>query len=292
MFEIAAFYQFTPIPEPERAQAAIEDLAERCHVQGTVLIATEGINGTVATEGPGVDLFIDELATEFEINLDTVKRSRSARSPFTRFTARLKTEIVASGIPSLNPNENVGTYVAPDDWDDLIRRDDVMVIDCRNSYEIEVGSFEGAIDPETSSFREFADWAERLDPAENPRVAMFCTGGIRCEKATSLLVERGFPEVYHLHGGILRYLAERGDESPTWKGECFVFDRRVSVDPSLNPGTFDICWACRMPVSPEDMSHELYEEGVSCAGCYERWTEKELAAKRERHRQLTQSDST
>ena len=288
MFKIAAFYNFTPIDDVEAAYARLEAVATDCDITGSILVASEGVNGTIATDAGTLDDFVSVLCDEFSVSKEGVKFASSEAPPFRKLTVRQKPEIVASGIPRLDPNDTVGTYVSPERWDELIARDDVMLIDCRNSYEVRVGSFDGAIDPETASFREFADWAERsLDPEKTPRVAMFCTGGIRCEKATSLLVERGFPEVYHLEGGILRYLEDRGPRSSSWHGECFVFDRRVSVNTELRPGTFDVCWACRMPVSLEDKQHDDYEEGVSCHSCIDTFSEAERAKKRERHRQLT-----
>lgn len=288
MFHIVTFYKFIDLTDPESVLQEIEHKAHRFSILGSILVATEGINGTVSGPAGKLRAFSAWIANRFALKESDFKHSHVSDAPFRRMTVRLKDEIVSLGVDGINPNRRVGEYVAPDAWDDLIRRDDVMLIDCRNSYEIDVGTFEGAVDPGTDSFRSFADYARDLDPAATPRVAMFCTGGIRCEKATGLMLELGFDEVFHLEGGILRYLEEKGEESETWDGECFVFDRRVSVDRRLNPGSFDLCWACRMPVSSTDKTSELYEEGVSCPRCYDEFTDEDRDKKRQRHRQFTQ----
>lgn len=286
MYDIATFYCFRRIAAPEAVKSEIEEAAARAGVIGSILVASEGLNGTIAGESSRFGPFVAWLEERFELPSGSFKFSESTKRPFRKLTVRNKKEIVSLGVDGVDPNERVGSYVDPEEWDELIGRDDVLLIDCRNDYEIDVGSFEGAVDPGTKSFREFSAYADDLDPDAVGRVAMFCTGGIRCEKATSLLMQKGFEEVYHLRGGILRYLEERGTSSETWRGECFVFDRRVTVDRRLKPGSYDLCWACRMPVGEAAKSSDLYEAGVSCPSCYDSFTDEERAAKRERHRQF------
>lgn len=285
-FSIAAFYRFTDLADPESVRGEVEARAEFEELRGSILVAREGINGTVAGPPAGLERFVEWLVDRFGLSPGAVKWAHASEDPFRKMTVRLKPEIVSLGVDGVDPNEQVGHYVDPEAWDELIERDDVFVIDCRNSYEIEVGTFRGAVDPGTERFRDFAKWAEGLEPAQTGKVAMFCTGGIRCEKASSLMLGLGFDEVYHLRGGILSYLEARGEASQTWEGECFVFDRRVSVDRQLQPGRYDLCWACRMPLSPDDKERDDYEAGVSCHRCRDTFTDAERAAKRERHRQL------
>lgn len=286
MSKIAAFYHFTPIADPEAFRSQVRSRAEAFGLVGTVLVATEGLNATISAEPAEVSGFLDWLkGVEGFGNLE-VKFASSPQPPFDRLSVRQKSEIVALGVEGIDPNKAVGQYVPPSEWDSLISRDDVLVIDCRNSYEFEVGTFEGAIDPGVDTFRAFADYARTLDPEQTPKVAMFCTGGIRCEKATSLMLDLGFRDVYHLEGGILKYLEVKGAQSKTWKGECFVFDRRVSVDRRLEPGSWEVCWACGMPINALDKASSKYEEGVSCPKCHGAWTTAQRDAKRARHRVL------
>ncbi len=288
MIRIAAFYRFLEITDPDSMVEEVETQAHSCGLMGSILVASEGVNGTVAAAPEQLDEFAQWLTRRFDLGPDAIQYAHTTDMPFRRMTVRLKDEIVSLGVDGIDPRQRVGKYVSPHAWDQLVQRDDVMLIDCRNSYEFEVGTFEGAIDPGTESFREFAEYARNLDPSDNPKVAMFCTGGIRCEKATGLMLELGFDEVFHLQGGILRYLQERGAEAENaWRGECFVFDRRVTVDRTLQPGTYELCWACRMPISDADRESPRFEEGVSCPGCYEDFSEDERAKKRERHRQFT-----
>lgn len=286
MYQIAAFYKFQPV-EAESFRDLVFTHGSDLGVEGVVLVAPEGLNGTIAGQDGAVHRFLDWVRTldGFE-NLEA-KFSTTDEKPFRRLSVRLKEEIVAMGIEGADPNERVGTYVEPNDWDALIEDPNVLVIDCRNSYEFDVGTFKNAIDPKTESFREFPEYAKELDPQEHPKVAMFCTGGIRCEKATGLMMDLGFDEVYHLKGGILKYLEERGSGDHLWEGDCFVFDRRVAVDANLNKADWDMCWACRMPLSDDDKAHPDFEEGVSCARCADTWTDDEKAAKRERHERLS-----
>ena len=290
MYQIAAFYKFKDI-DPKPFRRALIERGTQLGISGVVLVAPEGLNGTIAGQDGAVHQFLDWVRTldGFE-DLDA-KFATNAENPFRRLSVRLKTEIVSMGVDGANPNINVGTYVPPKHWDALISDPDVLVIDCRNSYEYDVGTFEGAIDPKTESFREFPEYARNLDPSKNPKVAMFCTGGIRCEKATGLMLDLGFEEVYHLQGGILKYLEERGGGDHLWKGDCFVFDRRVAVDASLHPAGWEMCWACRMPLSDEDKAAPEFEEGVTCPRCFDRWTEEEKATKRQRHTFMSQQSA-
>ena len=215
------------------------------------------------------------------------KESFAETQPFRKIKVRLKREIVTLGVPGLDPNETVGTYVAPEAWNDLISDPDVVVIDARNDYETAIGTFEGAIDPQTERFRDLPAWLDAQEAlAEKPRVAMFCTGGIRCEKSTALLRARGFEEVYHLKGGILKYLETVPEDESLWRGECFVFDERVSVGHGLEPGDYVLCRACGDPVSPEDRESRFYERGVSCPRCHDRYSEDDRERFRERQRQM------
>ncbi len=289
MYEFAALYAFTPIDDPPAWRDEVRAQAQANGLLGVIIIAGEGINATVCGEPEGLARWESWLRTQPGLEDVTIKRSQARENGFGRLSIRVREELVPLGI-DVDPNTQVGTYVDPKDWDALISREDVTLIDCRNSYEIEVGTFEGAIDPGTQHFREFADYAHNLDP--NTPVAMFCTGGIRCEKATSMLKALEFEHVYHLRGGILGYLESQGAQTSTWQGECFVFDKRASVDASLAPGQTQVCWGCRMPLSPADLESEHYEEGVSCARCYEDMTEPARQARRDRHRHMTQRRSS
>ncbi len=286
MHQIAAFYKFHPV-DAESFRATVIEHGQEFGIDGVVLVAPEGLNGTISGQDGAVHRFLDWVRTQPGFEDLEAKFATTDEQPFRRLSVRLKEEIVAMGVEGADPNAQVGTYVEPKDWDALIEDPEVLVIDCRNSYEFDVGTFKNAIDPKTESFREFPDYAKELDPKEHPKVAMFCTGGIRCEKATGLMMDLGFEEVYHLKGGILKYLEERGAGDHLWEGDCFVFDRRVAVDPHLNKADWDMCWACRMPLSDEDKTHPDFEEGVSCARCADKWTEEEKAAKRERHERLS-----
>lgn len=285
MFEFAALYAFTPIDEPHTLRTRLLAESRRLSILGVIILAQEGINATVCGAPDDVAAWLVWLRDQPGLADIVVKRSYAENQGFGKLSVRVKSELVPLGLDA-DPNARVGTYVDPADWDALIARDEVTLIDCRNSYEIEVGTFQGAVDPGTQHFREFADYARELDP--KAPVAMFCTGGIRCEKATSWLLDQGFEEVYHLRGGILGYLETQGASTQTWRGECFVFDKRASVDASLSPGVTQICWGCRMPLRPDDLLDERYEEGVSCARCYEDQTPETRRARRDRHRHMTQ----
>ncbi|MDA0875279.1 MAG: rhodanese-related sulfurtransferase [Bacteroidetes bacterium] len=285
---VAALYRFSPIADPASFRDAVEAEMEARSVRGTILVAAEGINGTVSGSREGIDGMLAFLRSQPGFEALEHKESLAEECPFLRTKVRLKKEIVTLGIEGVDPNRTVGTYVDPREWNDLISRDDVILIDTRNDYEVQVGTFRGALNPETGSFREFPDYVRsHLDPSTKPKVAMFCTGGIRCEKATSWLKEEGFDEVYHLKGGILSYLENVDANESLWEGECFVFDGRVTVDHNLDRGHYDACRACRMPVSEADKSSPLFEEGVSCPHCHDRLSEEDKARMLERQRQVT-----
>ncbi|NQV73742.1 rhodanese-related sulfurtransferase [bacterium] len=284
---VAALYKFVTIDEPEQFRDALFSFMNENEIRGTVLVANEGINGTISGSRAHVDALLEYLRSDSRFaNLDH-KESYTDDCPFLRTKVRLKKEIVTLGVEGVDPNKVVGTYVNPKEWNDLIAREDVILVDTRNDYEYQIGSFKQALNPDTTSFREFPAYVEaNLDPGKNKKVAMFCTGGIRCEKATSYMKMQGFEEVYHLKGGILKYLEEVDPKESLWEGECFVFDDRVSVDHNLNPGEYDLCHACRMPISDEDKQSELYVLGESCPFCHEQHTPEDRARLRERQRQI------
>jgi len=284
---VAALYHFAPIEDPESFRDAVHDVMDSNEVRGTILVASEGINGTVSGPREGIDALLTFLKSQPGLDGLEHKESYTDECPFLRTKVRLKKEIVTLGIEGVDPNRTVGTYVDPENWNDLISRDDVILIDTRNDYEYHVGTFKGSLNPKTGSFREFPAYVkETLDPSRKPKVAMFCTGGIRCEKATSWLKEEGFEEVYHLKGGILNYLEKVDADESLWEGECFVFDGRVTVDHDLNPGQYDMCHACRMPISEEDMASPLYEKGVSCPHCHDHLSDEDRERMKERQRQI------
>ena len=284
---VAAFYRFVSLPDFEDLREPLRAVAEAAGVKGSILLAAEGINGTIAGPEAGVRTVLAHLRADPRLAELEAKESWAEDMPFRRLKVRLKREIVTLGVPGIDPNQEVGTYVDPEAWNDLIRQPDVVLIDARNDYEVAIGTFEGAINPETASFRELPDWLEEQDElADKPRVAMFCTGGIRCEKSTALLKARGFEEVYHLNGGILKYLETIPEEDSRWQGECYVFDERVSVKHGLVPGSYRLCRACGDPISDADMESPLFEQGVSCPGCHDRYTDADRERFRTRQRQL------
>lgn len=287
---VAALYKFSAIDDCANARGPLAHLCCAQCVKGTLLLAPEGINGTIAGADDAIARVLDHVRVLVGEENFEVKYSRAKEQPFHRMKVRLKREIVTMGQPGIDPRNSVGRYVSPDDWNALIREPGTILIDTRNDYEVAVGTFTGAINPQTKTFREFPAWfrGERerlLAQGEAPKIAMFCTGGIRCEKATSFLRSEGLDEVYHLQGGILKYLETVPQEESLWKGECFVFDERVAVGHGLEPGSYTLCRACRRPLSESDCASELYEEGVSCAACYAERSAEQRAGYRERHRQ-------
>ena len=287
---IAALYQFARFDDPKTLRAPLLALCEANGVRGTLLLAREGINGTIAGSDSGVEAVLDHIRTLPGCDAIEVKESRAEGLPFHRTKVRLKKEIVTMGQPDLDPLAGVGTYVAPEDWNALISDPDTILIDTRNDYEVQIGSFEGAIDPQTTSFREFPEWfrakrAELEAEGRSPKIAMFCTGGIRCEKSTAFARAEGVENVFHLKGGILNYLEHVPEDESLWRGECFVFDERVSVGHGLAPGDHGLCRACRRPLDHDDMAHAHYVEGVSCPRCYPERSDEQRARYAERHRQ-------
>ena len=287
---IAALYQFARFDDPKTLRAPLLALCEENGVRGTLLLAREGINGTIAGSDSGVEAVLDHIRVLPGCDAIEVKESRAEGLPFHRTKVRLKKEIVTMGQPDLDPLAGVGTYVAPEDWNALISDPDTIVIDTRNDYEVQIGSFEGAIDPQTTSFREFPEWfrakrAELEAEGRSPKIAMFCTGGIRCEKSTAFARAEGVEDVFHLKGGILNYLEHVPEDESLWRGECFVFDERVSVGHGLAPGDHGLCRACRRPLDRDDMAHNHYVEGVSCPRCYPERSDEQRARYAERHRQ-------
>lgn len=287
---VAALYQFTRFDD---CAAIREPLLARCNdagVKGTLLLAREGINGTIAGPDAGIEQVLAHIRTLPGCAALDVKGSRAATMPFYRMKVRIKAEIVTMGEPEIDPLADVGHYVAPADWNALIDRPDTIVIDTRNAYEVALGTFAGAIDPATRSFREFPAWFRARRAAleaegRTPQIAMFCTGGIRCEKATAFVKAEGIEDVFHLKGGILAYLETVAPEDSRWQGECFVFDERVSVGHGLVPGDYGLCRACRMPVGPQERASPLYREGVSCPACHAERSDEQRARYAERHRQ-------
>jgi UPF0176 protein len=287
---VTAFYQFTRLDDPAALRAPIENICRKAGVRGTILVAREGLNGTIAGPFEGVERVLAHLRALPGCAAMPVKDAAAGAMPFHRLKVRLKQEIVSMGEADIDPARHAGTYVAPADWNALIARPDTIVIDTRNDYEVSIGSFPGAIDPGTRSFREFPDWFRRnrnaLMADGVTKVAMFCTGGIRCEKATAFLKREGIEEVFHLEGGILNYLQKVPATQSRWNGECFVFDERVAVNHDLDRGTHDLCRACRMPVSPADRASARFEEGISCPRCHASRDAAQRASYAERHRQV------
>lgn len=286
-YTVAALYRFVPVTDLEMHQAALKAIEDEYDICGTLLIAPEGINGTIGSSNGGVEVALAYLDKHFEIMKGEVKFSTASKRPFLRFKVRIKNEIVTLRQPQANPTKLVGTYVEPQDWNNLIADPDVLLLDTRNDYETKIGIFKGAIDPNIKTFTEFVDYVrENLDPQKHKKVAMFCTGGIRCEKASSFMLAEGFEEVYHLKGGILKYLETIPADQSTWDGECFVFDRRVGIGHGMSEGTARICYGCRTTLTPEDREHPLFEEGVRCHQCAPLLDENALNAKRVRHNQM------
>ncbi|MEC4816114.1 MAG: rhodanese-related sulfurtransferase [Scytonema sp. PMC 1069.18] len=284
---VAAFYKFVRLPDFAEKQSPLEDVCQECGVKGTILLAPEGINGTIAGSRSAIDSVLSFLRSDSRLGDLEHKESFADTPPFERMKVRLKKEIVTIGLPGVDPNERVGTYVNPKDWNALISDPEVTVIDTRNDYEVTIGTFKGAKNPQTISFREFPEYVRHhLDPKKNKKVAMFCTGGIRCEKASSFMLSQGFGEVYHLKGGILKYLEEVPESESLWEGECFVFDQRIAVGLGLELGTHDMCPSCGHPISDVDKASPQYEEGISCPHCFDSLSEEKKVRMQEKKRQL------
>lgn len=286
-FVVAALYKFVDFPDFRQFSGPLKERCQALGLKGTLLLAHEGINGTVAGSRQSIDELLAYLRADPRFANLEHKESPSDDQPFYRMKVKLKKEIVTMGVEGIDPKQTVGTYVAPKDWNQLISDPEVLVIDTRNNYEYAIGSFEGAHNPETETFREFPQYVQdKLDPGQMKKVAMFCTGGIRCEKATAYLKEQGFEEVYHLQGGVLKYLEEVPPEQSLWRGECFVFDNRVAVNHDLEPGSYDQCHGCRHPITEADKASPEYMQGVSCPRCYHRLTGDQKARFAERQKQI------
>lgn len=291
MLTVAALYHFTRFADPAALQAPLARLCCGLRVRGTLLLAPEGINGTIAGTRDAIDAVLAHIRALPGCSTLAWKESPAETMPFGRMKVRIKREIVTMGQPEVDPRAGTGHYVAPQDWNALIQAPDVVVIDTRNDYEVEIGSFAGAVDPGTRSFRDFPDWwRANADRFAGKRIAMFCTGGIRCEKSTNFLLGEGVGQVFHLQGGILKYLEEVPEADSLWQGECFVFDRRVSLGHGLVPGHHSLCHACRRPLSPEDRTRPEYEEGVSCHRCAADYSEADRARFRTRQRQADRGE--
>ncbi len=287
---VAALYKFARFPDPQALRMPLVALCRAQGIKGTLLLAREGLNGTIAGPNEGIDAVLDHLRALPGCAALDVKLSSAEAMPFYRMKVRVKVEIVTMGQPEIDPLTEVGHYIEPGEWNALISDPDVVLIDTRNDYEVAIGTFAGATDPQTTSFRDFPAWfrAERerlLGQGQTPKVAMFCTGGIRCEKSTAFLKSEGVDEVFHLKGGILKYLEQVPAEESLWQGECFVFDERVSVGHGLVPGSYELCRACRRPVYAGDRASPQFEEGASCPACYHERSEAQREGYRERHRQ-------
>ena len=297
---VAAFYAFTPLDDKRRETllSSLPTLARDGSVLGSVLVAHEGVNGTISGPESAVDAVLDHLRASLVLGNDhyarlEVKRSWANKPVFRRFKARRKKEIVTIGVNSVDPRTSVGTYVEANDWNALVDDPETLVIDTRNSYETAIGTFEGAIDPSTESFRDFPQWAEStlrplIEQKGSKRIAMFCTGGIRCEKASSYLQQQGFGEVHHLRGGILKYLEQVPETESRWRGECFVFDQRVALNHQLEPGEHSLCHACGLPVSAQQRELPSYIKGVQCVHCVDRFTDADRERFAMRQRQIDQ----
>jgi UPF0176 protein len=299
--QVASFYAFTPLDEHLRESLLSElpGMASTHHVLGSILVAHEGVNGTISGPEAGVEALLQSLRESMALGWEQsqrleVKRSWADQAVFRRFKARRKKEIVTMGVTSVNPRESVGTYVDPKDWNALVDDPDTLVIDTRNSYETAIGSFDGSLDPGTESFRNFPEWAEAsLRPLVNvqphKRIAIYCTGGIRCEKASSYLQSNGFGEVHHLRGGILKYLEEIPEHHSRWQGECFVFDQRVALNHQLEPGVHSLCHACGLPLSPSNRAEPSYIKGVQCIHCMDRFSDADRSRFSMRQQQFDQT---
>ena len=284
---VAALYRFATFPDYETFREPLRQCMVDHGVCGTLLLAAEGVNGTIAGSRQGVDAVLDFLQSDERFAALLPKESLAHENPFYRTKVKLKREIVTMGVEDIDPKKIVGTYVEPTEWNALIDDPEVLLLDTRNRYEVEIGTFDTAVNPETDSFREFPEYVQKnLDPTKHKKVAMFCTGGIRCEKSTAYLREQGFEDVYHLKGGILKYLEEVPETETKWRGECFVFDNRVTVNHQLEQGAYDQCHACRMPLSEADKERDEYEKGVSCHYCVAQKPREKVKGLAERERQM------
>jgi len=284
---VTALYKFVRLEDFEQMQKPLLQVLTAHEIKGTILLAKEGINGTVAGSRTAIDALYNWFDNDQRLVGISYKESLDEAVPFYRTKVKLKKEIVTMGVETIDPTQIVGTYVKPSEWNDLIADPDVLLVDTRNDYEVNIGQFQGAINPETATFREFPQYVkDNLCPRQHKKVAMYCTGGIRCEKSTAYLKEQGFGEVYHLEGGILKYLEEVPESESMWQGECFVFDNRVAVNPHRHNRHYDQCFACRYPVSEIDKASVHYVQGVSCPHCFEKVSEHQRQRFEEREKQV------
>jgi UPF0176 protein len=291
-YTVAALYHFTRLADYPALRAPLQDMCDLLHIKGTILLAREGINGTIAGTAEAVASLMDFLKADPRLCALDYKLSHAADCPFYRMKVRLKKEIVTLGVDGIDPTETVGTYVDPQNWNELICDPDVVLIDTRNDYEVEIGTFKGAINPKTETFRDFPAWVQaNKDRLSKPKVAMFCTGGIRCEKASAFMLKNGYEDVYHLKGGILKYLETQSKEDSLWDGACFVFDQRVAVEHGLSETEYDQCYACRYPLTPAEMASPLYEKGVSCPRCHDKVSPQQKERFAERQKQIALAKS-
>ncbi|BAU08441.1 rhodanese domain-containing protein [Fischerella sp. NIES-3754] len=285
---VATFYKFVKLPDYVEIQQPLLSYCQAQGIKGTILLAEEGINGTIAGSREAIDSLLSFLRSDSRLADLEHKESTAEKPPFQRIKVRLKKEIVTMGLADIDPNEKVGTYVSPQDWNKVISDPEVVVIDTRNDYEFSIGTFKGALNPATESFRQFPEYvSNHLDPSQHKKVALFCTGGIRCEKASSFMLAQGFQEVYHLKGGILKYLEEVPAEESLWEGECFVFDERVAVSHGLEPGSYEMCVGCGHPISDTDKTSPKYEEGICCPHCFDSLTPEKRERLEEKKRQMS-----
>jgi len=287
MLTICALYKFTRLDDFEEIQSSLKLFLDYLNIRGTLLLAREGVNGTIAGDNDSIMKSLDYLQKDERLAGLEYKLSYSEKPPFKRLKVKLKKEIVTLGVSDIDPTHSSGTYVKPADWNELINDPDVVLIDTRNNYEFEIGSFKGSINPNTETFREFPAYTKNnLEKYRDKKIAMFCTGGIRCEKSTAYLKSKGFENVFHLQGGILKYLEEVKEDESLWEGECFVFDDRVAVKHNLELGKYDQCHACRFPITEEDKEHPHYEKGASCSRCYGTKNSSQVNRYREREKQV------
>jgi UPF0176 protein len=286
-YVVSALYHFAKLDDYEECRAPLLENMKKNNVKGTLLLAAEGINGTVASTREGIDSLLSYIRSDERLAKVVTKESYSDVIPFYRSKVKLKKEIVTMGVEGIDPTHIVGTYIKPADWNDLISDPDVVLVDTRNDYEVSIGTFKNALNPNTTTFREFPEYVkDNLEGAKKKKVAMYCTGGIRCEKSTAYLKQQGFDEVYHLEGGILKYLEEVPEEKSLWEGECFVFDSRVAVKHGLAQGKYDQCFACRMPITEEEKASQFYVKGISCHNCHDEHTDAQKRSHAERQKQI------
>ncbi|MDB9926185.1 rhodanese-related sulfurtransferase [Hyphomicrobiales bacterium] len=286
---VATLYKFFKVDDLVALQDQLYEICNKNNVMGTILIANEGVNGTISAKPREIEKTLTSIQKDDRFSEIEIKYSSTNKQPFHKMRVRLKKEIVTIGLPEINPNKTVGTYVKPEEWNDIISDPDVILIDTRNKFEIKIGSFKNALDPRTTSFRDFPEWVKKFKQDKtntNKKIAMYCTGGIRCEKASSLMKEEGFNEVYHLQGGILKYLEQIEKEKSLWEGECFVFDDRVCLTENLEVGSYKMCFACRMPITEDELNDDRYEEGISCLYCYNKTTKDKKERFESRQKQI------